>query len=80
MTIRAKIFFVFAASMAAGFALLDYWVTGELRFRYSESSEEVMVDASHLLAQQLAGDWRLPPEQRFAALRGAMERLGSESF
>jgi two-component system sensor histidine kinase CreC len=80
VTIRAKIFLVFAASMAAGFALLAYWVTGELRFRYSESSEEVMVDASHLLAQQLAGDWRLPPEQRFAALRGAMERLGRESF
>ena len=80
MTIRAKIFLVFAASMAAGFALLAYWVTGELRFRYSESSEEVMVDASHLLAQQLAGDWRSPPDQRFAALRGAMDRLTGESF
>ncbi len=80
MSIRAKIFLVFAASMAAGFALLAYWVTGELRFRYSESSEEVMVDSSRLLAEQLAGDWRAPPEQRFAALRGAMERLGGQSF
>ena len=80
MTIRAKIFLVFAASMVAGFSLLAYWVTGELRFRYSESSEEVMVDSSHLLAEQLAGDWRLPPEQCFAALRGAMARLGQQSF
>ena len=53
MTIRAKIFLVFAASMVAGFSLLAYWVTGELRFRYSESSEEVMVDSSHLLADPL---------------------------
>lgn len=80
MSIRAKIFLVFAASMVAGFALLAYWVTGELRFRYSESSEEVMVDSSRLLAEQLAGDWHQPPEQRFAALRGAMERLGQQSF
>jgi two-component system sensor histidine kinase CreC len=80
LSIRAKIFLVFAASMVAGFALLAYWVTGELRFRYSESSEEVMVDSSRLLAEQLAGDWRQPPEQRFAALRGAMERLGQPTF
>ena len=61
MSIRAKIFLVFTASMVAGFAVLAYWVTGELRFRYSESSEEVMVDSSRLLAEQLAGDWQQPP-------------------
>jgi two-component system sensor histidine kinase CreC len=80
LTIRAKIFLVFAVSMIAGFSLLAYWVTGELRFRYSESSEEVMVDSSRLLAEQLADDWHQPPAQRFDALRGAMERLGQQSF
>jgi two-component system sensor histidine kinase CreC len=80
LSIRAKIFLVFTASMVAGFAVLAYWVTGELRFRYSESSEEVMVDSSRLLAEQLAGDWPQPPAQRFAALQAAMARLGQQSF
>jgi len=80
LSIRAKIFLVFAVSMVAGFSLLAYWVTGELRYRYSESSEEVMVDSSRLLAEQLAGEWRQPPEQRFATLRGAMARLAQQSF
>jgi two-component system sensor histidine kinase CreC len=80
LSIRAKIFLVFTASMVAGFAVLAYWVTGELRFRYSESSEEVMVDSSRLLAEQLAGDWQQPPAQRFAALQAAMARLRQQSF
>jgi two-component system, OmpR family, sensor histidine kinase CreC len=80
VSIRAKIFLVFTASMVAGFAVLAYWVTGELRFRYSESSEEVMVDSSRLLAEQLAGEWQQPPAQRFAALQAAMARLGQQSF
>ena len=80
MSIRAKIFFVFAASVIAGFGLLAYWVTGELRFRYGESSEEVMVDTSRLLAEQLAANWDAPAEERFAALDAAMRRLAAQSF
>ena len=71
---------MFAASILAGFAVLAYWVAGDLRNRYSESSEEVMVDSSRLLAELLAADWQQPPAQRFAALQGAMARLGARSF
>lgn len=80
MTIRAKIFFVFVASVIAGFGLLAYWVTGDLRNRYGEASEEVMVDMSRLLAEELALDWELPPEERFASLARATQRLGSQTF
>ncbi len=80
MSIRAKIFFVFVASVIAGFGLLAYWVTGDLRFRYGESSEEVMVDTSRLLAEQLAANWQLPAEERFAELDAAMRRLSAQSF
>jgi two-component system sensor histidine kinase CreC len=55
-------------------------VTGDLRFRYSESSEEVMVDSSRLLAEQLAVNWNQPLETRFAFLQDAMVRLQRQSF
>ena len=80
MSLRARIFLAFAAAMVLGFGLLAWWVVDDLRARYSESFEEVMVDGSRLLAQQLAADWQQPPAQRFEALRGAMERLGRERF
>lgn len=80
MSIRAKIFLVFVAAVVAGFGLLTYWVTGDLRSRYGEASEDLMVDTSRLLAEQLAADWDLPPEQRFAALARAMQRLKAQTF
>jgi len=80
MSIRAKIFLVFVASVLAGFGLLAYWVTAELRFRYGESSEEVMVDASRLLAEQLAADWERPDAERFMDLDAAMRRLALQTF
>ncbi len=80
MSIRSKIFFVFVASVIAGFGLLAYWVTSDLRFRYGESSEEVMVDTSRLLAEQLAATWDQPPEERFAPLGAAMQSLGAQTF
>ena len=46
-----------------GFGLLAYWVTGDLRYRYSESFEEVMVDTSRLLAEQLSADWPRPADE-----------------
>lgn len=80
MSIRAKIFFVFTASVVAAFALLAYWVTGDLRYRYGESFEEVLVDSSHLLAEQLAASWGEPPESRFLALQDATLHLAAQRF
>jgi two-component system sensor histidine kinase CreC len=80
VSIRAKIFLVFVASVVAGFGLLAYWVTGDLRSRYSESFEEVMVDSVHLLAVQLAQNWEQPATDRFAALQSAMQTLRAQNF
>jgi two-component system sensor histidine kinase CreC len=80
MSLRAKIFLVFVAAMVAGFGLLAYWVTGDLRFRYSESSEEVMVDSSRLLARQLASTWGDAMATEFTALRVATSQLEQERF
>jgi two-component system sensor histidine kinase CreC len=80
MSIRARIFFVFVAAVAAGFGLLAWWVAGDLRFRYSESFEEVMVDSSHLLAQQLAATWGDATATDFIALRDATGALADERF
>ncbi|MFM2287382.1 MAG: hypothetical protein RL684_525 [Pseudomonadota bacterium] len=80
MSLRARIFLAFAGTMLLGFGALAWWIVGDLRARYSESFEEIMVDGSRLLAQQLAADWQQPAAQRFAPLRAAMERLGRERF
>src|SRR5689334_9545231 len=66
--------------MVAGFGLLAYWVTGDLRFRYSESFEEVMVDSSRLLARQLAATWGEATATDFTALRSATTQLAQERF
>ncbi|MFO1409896.1 MAG: two-component system sensor histidine kinase CreC [Steroidobacteraceae bacterium] len=80
MSLRARIFFVFAAAVVTGFALLAWWITGDLRYRYGESFEEVMVDSSRLLAEQLAADWSAPPESRFLALQDATLHLAQQRF
>jgi two-component system sensor histidine kinase CreC len=80
LSIRAKIFLVFVAAVVAGFGLLAYWVAGDLRSRYSEAFEEVMVDGAHLLAAQLAQSWEQPATDRFAALQGAMQTLREQTF
>ena len=80
MSIRAKIFLVFVAAVVAGFSLLAYWVAGDLRSRYSESFEEVMVDCAHLLAAQLAQSWEQPATDRFAALQTSMQTLREQTF
>lgn len=56
MSIRARIFFVFAAAVIAGFALLANWIRGDVADRYSESFEEVMVDTANLLAEIITTD------------------------
>ncbi|MDH4073501.1 MAG: two-component system sensor histidine kinase CreC, partial [Gammaproteobacteria bacterium] len=76
MSIRTRIFIIFAATIVAGFGWLAWWITGDLRHRYSESFEEVLVDGANLLAEQLAVSWPLPPDMRFRGLEVAMQRLG----
>jgi two-component system sensor histidine kinase CreC len=80
VSIRAKIFFAFVAAVAAGFGLLAYWVTGDLRARYSESFEEVLVDSSRLLAAQLASTWGDATATDFTALRDATGDLARQRF
>jgi two-component system sensor histidine kinase CreC len=80
LSIREKIFFVFVTAVIAGFGLLTYWVAGDLRARYSESFEEVLVDSSRLLAQQLAAGWGEARLTDFTALRDATAQLARERF
>lgn len=56
MSIRARIFFVFVATVIAGFALLAHWIRNDVADRYSESFEEVMVDMANLLAEIITTD------------------------
>lgn len=75
MSLRARIFLVFIVCVAGGFGWLVYWLNGDLRARYGEAFEEVMVDSVNMLAEQLAEDWPKPPEERFRNLAAAMTRL-----
>jgi two-component system sensor histidine kinase CreC len=75
VSLRTRIFLVFIVCVAAGFGWLVYWLNGDLRARYNEAFEEVMVDSVNMLAEQLAEDWPKPPEERFRNLAAAMSRL-----
>jgi len=75
MSLRARIFLVFILCVAGGFGWLVYWLNSDLRARYGESFEEVLVDSANMLAEQLAEDWPRPPEERFRNLAAAMARL-----
>lgn len=80
MSLRARILLIYVACVAGGFAWLTFWLNGDLRLRYGESFEEVLVDGSNLLAEQLATEWALPMEQRFGNLSAAMRRLEQRRF
>jgi two-component system sensor histidine kinase CreC len=56
MTIRTRIFLVFAAVVIAGFGLLAFWISKDVADRYSESFEEIMVDTANLLAEIITTD------------------------
>jgi two-component system sensor histidine kinase CreC len=56
VSIRTRIFFVFFATVIAGFALLGHWIRNDVADRYSESFEEVMVDMANLLAEIITTD------------------------
>jgi two-component system sensor histidine kinase CreC len=63
VSIRTRIFFVFVATMVAGFALLGHWIRNDVADRYSESFEEVMVDMANLLAEIITTDIALGDKQ-----------------
>jgi len=56
VSIRTRIFFVFAMAVIAGFASLAYWISSDVADRYSESFEEIMVDTANLLAEIITTD------------------------
>ena len=56
MTIRTRIFLVFAAVVIAGFGLLAFWISKDVADRYSESFEEIMVDTANMLAEIITTD------------------------
>jgi two-component system sensor histidine kinase CreC len=75
VSIRARIFVIFIACVAGGFGWVIYWLSGDLKQRYEESFEEVLVDSVNLLAEQLSLDWEKPADERLALLRASMARL-----
>lgn len=56
MSVRARLFIVFAVVVGGGFYFLVEWVQDELRPRYLESLEEPLVDMAHVLAEVAAGE------------------------
>ncbi len=79
MSIRARIFFVFVATMIAGFAMLAHWIRNDVADRYSESFEEVMVDMANLLAEIITTDIALG-DKKFKQLGDAFERVKQRQF
>ena len=62
MKIKTRILLSYLLVFGTGFYFLVYWVLGDLRLRYLESVEEVLVDQSQLwaeLAGQLMSDGAL---------------------
>ena len=43
-------------AVVAGFALLAYWISNDVKDRYGESFEEIMVDTANLLAELITTD------------------------
>jgi two-component system sensor histidine kinase CreC len=79
LNIRARIFFVFAAAVIAGFALLAYWISSDVGDRYSESFEELMVDTANLLAEIITSDMN-SGDTALLRLDEAFERLKLRRF
>ena len=80
MSLRSRIFAVFVACVVGGMGWMVYWINGELRTRYDESAEAVLVDAANLLAEQLAVGWQRPDAQRFDDLSATMTLLSQRTF
>ncbi len=79
MSIRARILAGFALITCVAFCSLVRWVRDDLRLRYLESVEEVLVDTANLLAALVARDLDgggFPP----SALRDALDEAGRRTF
>jgi len=77
--IRTRIILSFVLVVGVGFYFLVDHILGELRPRYLEAVEEVLVDESNLLAAFLESqmrDAKIPVER----LKAAFDRLGERSF
>jgi two-component system sensor histidine kinase CreC len=79
VSIRARIFFVFVATVIAGFALLGHWIRNDVADRYSESFEEVMVDMANLLAEIITTDVTLG-DHDLQQLEDAFSRVKQRHF
>jgi two-component system sensor histidine kinase CreC len=79
LNIRTRIFFVFAAAVIAGFALLAYWISSDVGDRYSESFEELMVDTANLLAEIITTDMN-SGDRALLQLDDAFKRLQLRQF
>ena len=60
MKIKTRILLSYLLVFGTGFYFLVYWVLGDLRLRYLESVEEVLVDQSQLWATGCTGS-TMPP-------------------
>jgi two-component system, OmpR family, sensor histidine kinase CreC len=80
VSLRSRIFAVFVACVVGGMGWMVYWINGELRIRYNESAEAVLVDAANLLAEQLAVVWQRPETQRIDDLAATMAQLAQRTF
>jgi two-component system, OmpR family, sensor histidine kinase CreC len=78
VSLRARIFLVFAGVVAASFVALVYWIRDDLRPRYLESLEEPLVDSAHILAELLADDVRSTSGRQ--QLHAAFERAYARRF
>lgn len=79
MSIRTRIFLVFAVVMIAGFTLLAFWIRNDVADRYSESFEEVMVDTANMLAEIITTDLR-GGDTALEQLGDALQRLQTRRF
>ncbi|MCB1615597.1 MAG: HAMP domain-containing protein, partial [Pseudomonadales bacterium] len=79
MSIRARIFFVFAATVIVGFTLLMNWISEDVSDRYSESFEEIMVDSANMLAEIISNDIN-NADNDMMQLGQAFDRLAQRRF
>ncbi len=79
MSLKARIFLVFAVAIAAGFYFLVAWLQDDLRPRYLESLEEPLVDMANLVAEVVAEE--LDGQELYAErLRSIFDRLSARRF
>ncbi|MCP4128283.1 MAG: two-component system sensor histidine kinase CreC, partial [Gammaproteobacteria bacterium] len=79
MSIKARIFLIFVALVAAGFYVLVEFVQDELRPSYLESLEEPLVDTANLLAEVLAQEWN-GESSEFAPFHDVFDRAYKRRF